>query len=35
MLFKMLDQLGCRIAEDPAAYGEITDQEEEVEEEQV
>ena len=34
MLFKMLDQLGCRIAEDPAEYGEIADEEEEVEEDQ-
>ena len=34
MLFRMLDQLGCRIAEDPAEYGETADQEEEVEEDQ-
>ena len=34
MLFKMLDQLGCRIAEDPVEYGEIADEEEEVEEDQ-
>ena len=33
MLFKMLDQLGCRIAEDPTEYGETA--EEEVEEDQV
>jgi len=32
MLFKMLDQLGCRIAEDSGEYGEIADEEEEVEE---
>jgi four helix bundle protein len=32
MLFKMLDQLGCRIAEDSAEYGVIADEEEEVEE---
>jgi four helix bundle protein len=32
MLFKMLDQLGCRIAEDPGEYGKIAD--EEVEEEE-
>jgi four helix bundle protein len=32
MLFAMLDQLGCRIAEDSADYGERTDKEEEVEE---
>jgi four helix bundle protein len=25
MLFKMLDQLGCRIAEDPGEYGETAD----------
>ena len=31
MLFKLLDQLGCRIAEDPAEYGEIADEEGEVE----
>jgi four helix bundle protein len=31
MLFAMLDQLGCRIAEDSADYGERTDEEEEVE----
>ena len=34
MLFKLLDQLGCRIAEDPAEYGETADEEEEVEEDQ-
>ena len=34
MLFKMLDELGCRIAEDPVEYGEIADEEEEVEENQ-
>ncbi|HWN65896.1 MAG TPA: four helix bundle protein [Candidatus Binatus sp.] len=32
MLFAMLDQLGCRIAEDSAVYGERADEEEEVEE---
>src|SRR2546430_5828931 len=32
MLFVMLDQLGCRIAEDLAEYGEIADEKEEVEE---
>ena len=32
MLFVMLDQLGCRIAEDSAEYGEIADEKEEVEE---
>src|SRR5882724_5674441 len=32
MLFKMLDQLGCRIAEDSAEYTEIADEEGEVEE---
>ena len=31
MLFAMLDQLGCRIAEDSAVYGERADEEEEVE----
>ena len=31
MLFKMLDQLGCRIAEDSVEYGERTDEEVEVE----
>src|ERR1700746_3860012 len=31
MFFKMLDQLGCRIAEDSAEYGESTDKEVEVE----
>jgi len=31
MLFKMLDQLGCRIAEDSGEYGETADEEEEVE----
>ena len=35
MLFKMLNQLGCRIAEDTGEYGEITDEEEAAEEEQV
>ena len=34
MLFRMLDQLGCRIAEDQAEYGETADEEEEVEEDQ-
>jgi four helix bundle protein len=34
MLFKMLDQLGCRIAEDQAEYGETGDKEVEVEEDQ-
>jgi four helix bundle protein len=34
MLFKMLDQLGCRIAEDPAEYGDIADEEVQVEEDQ-
>ena len=28
MLFTMLDQLGCRIAEDPVQYGEIAEEEE-------
>src|SRR3989449_6645218 len=32
MLFRMLDQLGCRIAEIPREYGETADEEEEVEE---
>ena len=32
MLFTMLDQLGCRIAEDPLPYGEITEEEEAEEE---
>jgi four helix bundle protein len=32
MLFAMLDQLGCRIAEDPAEYGQLAGEEEEVEE---
>src|SRR5213080_4055017 len=32
MLFVMLDQLDCRIAEDSAEYGEIADEKEEVEE---
>jgi four helix bundle protein len=32
MLFTMLDQLGCRIAEDSAEYGEGADEEEEAEE---
>ena len=33
MLFTMLDQLGCRIAEDPAEIaGERKDEEEDVEE---
>jgi hypothetical protein len=31
MLFTMLDQLGCRIAEDSAEYGEKPDEDEEVE----
>ncbi len=26
MLFKMLDQLGCRIAEDPGGYGQIAEE---------
>ena len=30
MLFTMLDQLGCRIAEDAGEYGERADEEEEV-----
>jgi len=34
MLFKMLDQLGCRIAEDSAEYGDTADKEGEVEEDQ-
>ena len=34
MFFKMLDQLGCRIAENPGEYGEIADEEEEVEKDQ-
>ena len=34
MLFKMLDQLGCRIAEDQAEYGETADEEGEVEKDQ-
>jgi four helix bundle protein len=34
MLFTMLDQLGCRIAEDSTEYGERADEEEEVEEDQ-
>jgi four helix bundle protein len=34
MLFKMLDQLGCRISEDSGDYGETTDEEVEVEEHQ-
>jgi len=34
MLFTMLDQLGCRIAEDSAEYGERADEEEKVEEDQ-
>jgi four helix bundle protein len=34
MLFKMLDQLGCRIAEDSGEYGETADKEGEVEEDQ-
>ena len=34
MLFKMLDQLGCRIAEDSAEYTEIADEEGGVEEDQ-
>jgi hypothetical protein len=32
MLFTMLDQLGCRLAEDSSGYGEEADKEEEVEE---
>jgi four helix bundle protein len=32
MLFTMLDQLGCRIAEDVGEYGEKADKEEEVDE---
>ena len=32
MLFKMLDQLGCRIAEEPSEYGKGTDQDVEEEE---
>jgi four helix bundle protein len=32
MLFTMLDQLGCRIAEDSAGYGERAGEEEEAEE---
>jgi four helix bundle protein len=32
MLFAMLDQLGCRIAEDSGEYGKIADEEEEAEE---
>ena len=31
MLFKMPDQLGCRIAEDSGEYGETADEEVEVE----
>jgi hypothetical protein len=31
MLFTMLDQLGCRIAEDAGEYVEQADEEEEVE----
>jgi four helix bundle protein len=31
MLFKMLDQLGCRIGEDSGEYGETADEDEEVE----
>jgi four helix bundle protein len=31
MLFTMLDRLGCRIAEDSGEYGEIADEQEEVE----
>jgi four helix bundle protein len=34
MLFKMLDQLGCRIAEDSDEYGKKADEAEEVEEDQ-
>jgi four helix bundle protein len=34
MLFRMLDQLGCRIAEDTGKYGETADEEQEVEEDQ-
>ena len=33
MLFRMLDQLGCRIAEDAPVYGERAEEEEAVEEE--
>jgi four helix bundle protein len=32
MRFTMLDQLGCRIAEDSGEYGEIADEDEEAEE---
>jgi hypothetical protein len=32
MLFTMLDQLGCRIAEDSDEYSQGSDEEEEVEE---
>lgn len=32
MLFKMLDQLGCRIAEDTSAYGKRAEEAEEVKE---
>jgi four helix bundle protein len=32
MLFTMLDQLGCRIAEDSGEYGKMADEEEEIEE---
>ena len=32
MFFTMLDQLGCRIAENSGEYGKIADEEEEVEE---
>jgi four helix bundle protein len=34
ILFRMLDQLGCRIAEDSGEYGETADEEEEVEADQ-
>jgi four helix bundle protein len=34
MLYTMLDQLGCRVAEDTAEYGERADEEEAVEEDQ-
>jgi hypothetical protein len=32
MLFRMLDQVGCRIAEDSAEYGEGAEEEVEAEE---
>ena len=31
MLFKMLDELGCRIPEDPSEYGGTAEEEEDVE----